>query len=78
MGKKSGSGSGVNNPDHISQSLKPFFGLKDLNSIMRIRDPEWKYSDPESGMENGRIRDLGSGKTSRIRNTVYRYCFFIF
>jgi hypothetical protein len=35
MGKKSGYGSGMNNPDHISES---FFGLKYINSFMRIRD----------------------------------------
>jgi hypothetical protein len=28
-----------------------FFGLKYLNSLMQIRDPEWKNSDPGSGME---------------------------
>jgi hypothetical protein len=32
MGKKSGSGSGMNNPDHISESLETIFGLKYLNS----------------------------------------------
>jgi hypothetical protein len=47
MGKKSGSG--MNNPDHISESLeKQFFGLKILRFFdaylsgmgkMRIRDP---------------------------------------
>jgi hypothetical protein len=58
MGKKSGSGSGMNNPDHISESLKTIFGLKYLNSFMRTRDPEWekfgsgmeKNSDPGSGI----------------------------
>jgi hypothetical protein len=50
MSKKSGSGSGMNNPDHISLSLVTFFGLKYLNSLMRIRDPG-------SGMEKSRIRD---------------------
>jgi hypothetical protein len=30
MGKKSGSGSGMNNPDHISESLETFSGLKYL------------------------------------------------
>jgi hypothetical protein len=49
-------GSGMNIPDHITESLEPFFGLKYLNSLMwmRIRDPEifltldpgWKNSDP--------------------------------
>ncbi len=42
MGKKSGSGSGMNNLDHISESLETFFGLKYLNSLMRIRDPWWQ------------------------------------
>jgi hypothetical protein len=38
--KKSGSGSGMNNPDHISEILdKQFFGLKYLNPLMLIRDP---------------------------------------
>jgi hypothetical protein len=32
MGKKTGSESGMNNPDHISESLE----------TMRIRDPGWK------------------------------------
>jgi hypothetical protein len=30
MGKKSGSGSGKNNPDHISDSLETIFGVKIL------------------------------------------------
>jgi hypothetical protein len=40
MGKKSESGSGMNNPDHISESLETIFvvGLKYLNLLMRIRD----------------------------------------
>jgi hypothetical protein len=39
-GKKTGSG--TNNPDHISESLENFFGLKYLNSFSRIRDPGWE------------------------------------
>ncbi len=35
---KTGSGSGMNNPDHISESLETIFRLKYLNSLMRIRD----------------------------------------
>jgi hypothetical protein len=51
MGIKSGSGSGMNNPDHISESLETFFiGLKYLNFLMRIRDP-----NPGSGIN---IQDL--------------------
>jgi hypothetical protein len=47
IGKKSGSGSGMNNQDRISWSLEThFFGLKYLNSLMRIRDPGWKMTDP--------------------------------
>jgi hypothetical protein len=43
MGKKSGSGSVMNNPDHISESLETiFFVLKYLNSFMQIWDPGWK------------------------------------
>jgi hypothetical protein len=41
MGKQSGSGSGMNNPDHISESLETIFWFKILKSLMRIRDPEW-------------------------------------
>jgi hypothetical protein len=43
MGKTSGTGSGMNNSDHISERLKTiFWGLKYLNSVMWIRDPGWK------------------------------------
>jgi hypothetical protein len=46
MGKKSGSGSGMNNAEHISGSLETIFWVKIpvLNSLMRIRDG--KKSDP--------------------------------
>jgi hypothetical protein len=56
MGKKTGAGSGMNNPDHISESLETtFLGVKYLNSVMQIRDG--KNSNPVD-------------KTSPIRNTV--------
>jgi hypothetical protein len=42
MGTKSGSGSGMNNPDNISESLETLFGLKYLYSFIWIRDPGWK------------------------------------
>jgi hypothetical protein len=62
MGKISGSGSGMNNPDHISESLKKqFFGLKYLNSLMWIRNG--KISDPGTGMEKFRIREPGWKKS---------------
>jgi hypothetical protein len=48
MGKKTGSGSGMNNPDHISKGLETnFLWVKiHINYLMRIRDPGWKNSDP--------------------------------
>jgi hypothetical protein len=60
MGKKSGSGSGIRDEQPGSYFLElrnHFFGLKYLNSLMRIRDPGGKNSDPGSGMEKSRIRD---------------------
>jgi hypothetical protein len=54
MGRKSASGSGMNNPDHVFQSLETilflFFGVK----ILKFFD-----ADPGSGMETVRIRDPG-------------------
>jgi hypothetical protein len=66
-------GSGMNNPDHISESLEtnflgkifklfdgdPGFGIRDEKS--RIRDPGWKTFG--SGIH--------PGQTSRIRNTAH-------
>jgi hypothetical protein len=65
MGKKSGSGSGMNNPDHISESLETIFGVK----IFIFFD-----ADPGFGMEKIRIRDPGwkkIGSVSRNRNTDF-------
>ncbi len=42
------SGSGMNNPDHISESLEAIFWVK----ILKFFD-----ADPGSGMEKIRIRD---------------------
>jgi hypothetical protein len=55
MGRKSGSG--MINPDHISESLETIFWIK----ILKIfdADPGWKHSDKGSGMEKIRIRDPG-------------------
>jgi hypothetical protein len=39
-------GSGMNNPDHISESLETIFCLKKFKSFMQIRDG--KNSDPGS------------------------------
>jgi hypothetical protein len=51
-GKKSGSGSGMNIPDHFYKSLKTVIGFKYLKSLMRIRNLFF----PGSGMEK-----FGSG-----------------
>jgi hypothetical protein len=53
MGKKSGSGSGMNNTDHIFESLETILFL---DKILKIFD-----ADPGSGREKIRIRD---GKNS--------------
>jgi hypothetical protein len=42
-----GSGSGMNNPDHISESLETIVWVKIL---MLILDPGWKNSDQGSGI----------------------------
>jgi hypothetical protein len=54
MGKKSGSG--MNNPDHISESLEIIFGLNYLNSLMRIRD----------GKFGSEIRDKPPGSATLV------------
>jgi hypothetical protein len=56
IGKKSGSGSGMNNRDHNSESLKTIFWV----STLKFFDV-----DPGSGMEKIRIRD---GKKSDPRS----------
>ncbi len=63
---KNRSGSGKNILDHISESLETIFlGKKYLNSLMRMRDPE--FFDPGSGMEK-----FGSG----INIPVPQNCYF--
>ncbi len=55
MGKKSRSGSGMNIPDHISESLEQNFGLKirkffdadPRSGIFLALDPGWKKSDSD-------------------------------
>jgi hypothetical protein len=58
MGNKSGSGSGMNNSDHISESLKTTFWVKILQFF--DADPGWKKIG--SGMEKIRIRGPGRDK----------------
>ena len=74
-----GSGSGMNNPDHISESLETIFlMLKYLNFLcgsgmekIWIRDPGWKNSDPGSGVEKSRIRDKDPGSATLIILTCF-------
>ncbi len=55
MGKKSGSGSGMNNSDHISGAYKPYFWIKIL-----------KFVWCGSGMEKIRTRDKHPGSATLI------------
>ena len=55
IGKKSGSGSGKNNPDHISESIKTFFGVK----ILKFFDLDTGLEKFGSGIEKSRIREPG-------------------
>ncbi len=58
MSNKSGSGSGRNNPDHISETI---FGL---NYLLRIRDPGWEKFGSE--IRDGKIwiRDKHPGSAT--------------
>jgi hypothetical protein len=66
MGKKSGSGSaGMNNPDHISESLKYcFLGLKYFNYLFDV-DPGCKKSDPGWKKVGSGIRDKHPGSATQ-------------
>jgi hypothetical protein len=58
MGKKSGSGSGMNNPDHISESLETVFWVTILKFFDADPGSEMKKnSDMGCRMEKTRIRD---------------------
>jgi hypothetical protein len=71
MGKKSGSGSGINIPDHISESFEAIFWIKYLNSLMRIRDPGWKKSDPGWKEFGYGIRDEHLGSATLAALIIY-------
>jgi hypothetical protein len=58
MGKKLGFGSVVNNPDHISESLRKI--------VFWVKIHKFFEADPGSGMEKIWVPD--PGKTFRIRN----------
>ncbi len=70
MGKKSWSGPGFRIRDdqpgsYFLELRNHFFGLNYLNSLMRIRDPEWKKSVPGFGMEKSRIWNKHPGSATR-------------
>jgi hypothetical protein len=52
MGKKSGSGYGMNNPHHISESLETIFWVKTIKFF---------DADPGSWIRDGKIRILDLG-----------------
>jgi hypothetical protein len=64
MGKKSGAGSGMNNRDHISESLETISWVK----ILKFFD-----AHPGSGMEKIRIRD--NIPDPQHCKKVFLYCF---
>jgi hypothetical protein len=60
MGRKSASGSGIRDEQPGSYFLElrnHFFGLKYLNSLMRIRDPGWRQFG--SGIRDGKKSNPG-------------------
>jgi hypothetical protein len=59
MGKKLGSGSGMNNPDHISESLNTFLGVKILKFFDADPGPGWKKFGFR--IRGKKSSDLGSG-----------------
>jgi hypothetical protein len=68
MGKKSGSGCGMNNPDHISKSLETILWLK----YLKVFDV-----DPGSGIEKILIRDgKNSDPGSGINILAPQHCIF--
>jgi hypothetical protein len=76
MGKKLGSGPGMNNPELISESLETTFLVKNLSSLLRIRvlgsGGEWKKF--ESG-----IRDKHLGSATPLTSiALLSLCFLDF
>jgi hypothetical protein len=59
MGKKSGSGSGMNNQDHISESLET------------SRDPGWKKFGSGNRDEKIRIRDKHPGSATLVSGGTF-------
>jgi hypothetical protein len=70
MGKKSGSGPGINNPDHISESLETIFGVK----ILKFFDayPGSEMEKFVSGIRDVKvlIRDKHPGSATQPKDTT--------
>jgi hypothetical protein len=65
MGIKSGPGSGMNIPDHMSESLETIFWVKILKFFNADpRSGDGNNSDPGFGMEKIRIRDKHPGSAT--------------
>jgi hypothetical protein len=68
MGKKSRTGSGINIPDHISESLETIFWVKKLKFFDADPGSEiFLTLDPGSGMEKNRFRDKHPGTAALPR-----------
>jgi hypothetical protein len=77
IGKKSGSGSGMNNPDHISESFVTIFWVKILEFFNT--NPGWKKI--RSGMEKMWIRGKRPGSAtlfSSMKCRPFHCSFFLF
>jgi hypothetical protein len=63
MAKNSGSGSGMNNPDLISDCLEIIFFWVKILKFFFVADPirNGKNADPGSGILDGKNWDPGSG-----------------
>jgi hypothetical protein len=60
MGKKSGYGSGMNVPDHISESLETIFWVKILKFFHADADPgSGNLFDPGSWIRDGKNSNPG-------------------
>jgi hypothetical protein len=67
-GKKSGSGSRLNNPEHIYDSLETTFWVKILKFF--DADPGWTNSYPGWKKFGSRIRDKHPGSATLIRTRI--------
>jgi hypothetical protein len=79
MGKKSGPGSGMNNPDHISESLETIFWVK----ILKFFDAYRGGKKFRSGIRHGKnlvlgwkkfgsgIRDKNPGSATLLQTLLY-------